>query len=306
MANLFGRKAVALLTNKSGGAVIKGDVVILDTANDTAFTTTTTAAYTGAIGVADESIASNATGRVVISGYVELINVNASVTRGYYGKTHTVAKQATSAGSSRVSGSFCQFVTGGTTPSALIWQPDLGGASLSDPMTTRGDVIYRNSSNVTARLGVGTAGQALQTDGTDVSWGAVGILQSASATRTAGDVTTTSTSFTDLTGATVTLTTGARRCLVLFQCVANNSGAGNNTAFDIAVDGTLQGQTYGLALMAGTSNATITIPFLTAVLSAASHTIKIQWRVDAGTGKVFASTTVAPYRLIVLETGLTV
>lgn len=39
-----------------------------------------------------------------------------------------------------------------------------------DPMTTRGDIIVRNSSNTTARLGIGTSGQVLTSDGTDISW----------------------------------------------------------------------------------------------------------------------------------------
>lgn len=43
--------------------------------------------------------------------------------------------------------------------------------ALADPMTTRGDVIVRNASNTTARLGVGAAGKILSSDGTDVSWG---------------------------------------------------------------------------------------------------------------------------------------
>lgn len=41
---------------------------------------------------------------------------------------------------------------------------------LVDPMTTRGDIIYRNSSNVTTRLGRGTVNQVLTSDGTDISW----------------------------------------------------------------------------------------------------------------------------------------
>ena len=45
------------------------------------------------------------------------------------------------------------------------------GTGLSDPMTTRGDIIVRNSSNATARLAVGSAGKFLSSDGTDVSWG---------------------------------------------------------------------------------------------------------------------------------------
>ena len=43
--------------------------------------------------------------------------------------------------------------------------------SLDDPMTTRGDIIVRNSSNTTARLAVGSANTVLKSDGTDISWG---------------------------------------------------------------------------------------------------------------------------------------
>jgi hypothetical protein len=41
-------------------------------------------------------------------------------------------------------------------------------------MTTRGDIIIRDSGNVTARLGIGAAGTSLVSDGTDVSWGPIG------------------------------------------------------------------------------------------------------------------------------------
>ena len=44
------------------------------------------------------------------------------------------------------------------------------GTGLADPMTTRGDIIIRNSSNTTARLAVGGSGTVLSSDGTDVSW----------------------------------------------------------------------------------------------------------------------------------------
>lgn len=133
MPNTYGRQTVLPLTNKSGGGVIAGDVVIIDTTNNEAFTTTTTAAYTGLVGIAQETIANNATGRVLISGYAALVNVNASVTRGNYGKTHTVAKQGTDAGSSRVAGAFCQFLTGGTTPTAtLLGFPDVSAGALTD------------------------------------------------------------------------------------------------------------------------------------------------------------------------------
>ena len=45
-------------------------------------------------------------------------------------------------------------------------------SGFADPMTTRGDIIVRDASNITSRLGVGTAGQVLGSNGTDIVWGA--------------------------------------------------------------------------------------------------------------------------------------
>jgi len=45
--------------------------------------------------------------------------------------------------------------------------------SLADPMTTRGDIIVRDSSNATARLAVGSANTVLKSDGTDAAYGQV-------------------------------------------------------------------------------------------------------------------------------------
>lgn len=128
-ANTYGRQVVVPLTNKSGGGVIAGDVVYLnDGSNADSFTTGTTTNRTGGIGIAQETIADNGTGRILVGGYAALVNVNASVTIGHYGATYSVAKEATDAGASRAAGTFCQFQTGGTTPDAIIWQPDLGAA----------------------------------------------------------------------------------------------------------------------------------------------------------------------------------
>lgn len=44
---------------------------------------------------------------------------------------------------------------------------------VTDPMTTRGDFLYRNSSNVNDRLAVGSANRVLKSDGTDPSWGLI-------------------------------------------------------------------------------------------------------------------------------------
>lgn len=119
-SNTYGRQVVLPLTNKSGGSVAAGDVVVIDTANNDAFTTTTTGQAQVSVGVAQETIANNAAGRVLVAGYTALLNVPASVTRGHYIETHTVAKQATG-NATRRAGSFGQFATGGASPTGWLW-----------------------------------------------------------------------------------------------------------------------------------------------------------------------------------------
>jgi len=53
-----------------------------------------------------------------------------------------------------------------------VWQKT-SDQGLVDPMTTRGDIIVRDATNDTTRLGIGTVGQALVSDGTDISWSTV-------------------------------------------------------------------------------------------------------------------------------------
>ncbi len=172
MSNIYGRQVILPLTNKSGGGVIAGDVVIVDTTNNSAFTTTTSAGFTGGVGIAQETIASNATGRVLTQGYAALVNVNASVTRGNFGKTHTVAKQATDAGASRGTGTFCQFLTGGTTPIGLVYPVDLLGSSLTNPMSAQDDIIIGGSSGTPTALVKGNAGAYLAMGNGHVIWNA--------------------------------------------------------------------------------------------------------------------------------------
>ena len=61
-----------------------------------------------------------------------------------------------------------QVLTSQGSASSPIWQASSSG--FADPMTTRGDLIFRNASNVTARLGRGTVNQVLTSDGTDLLW----------------------------------------------------------------------------------------------------------------------------------------
>lgn len=109
------------LTNESGASVAAGDVVILDTANDESFVTTTTASAANTlVGVAQETIASTASGKIALAGYVSLVNVGSSVTRGQWAFTASTAKEA-AASSTFASGAFGMFLSSGATPSAYLY-----------------------------------------------------------------------------------------------------------------------------------------------------------------------------------------
>jgi hypothetical protein len=118
------RTGQLLLTNKSGGAVTQGDVVIVDTANAAAFTTTTTSAYiSGTIGVVLEpnGIANNGVGMVAVQGYVPVINLSGTGSIGDLIKTHTVAKQGVRNAAPVVQGNFAQALGTSATPVAILW-----------------------------------------------------------------------------------------------------------------------------------------------------------------------------------------
>lgn len=206
MANIYGRQVVLPLTNKSGGGVVAGDVVIIDTGNDGAFTTTTTGGYGGSVGIAQETIANNATGRVLTSGYAALVNVPSSQTRGHFIKTHTVAKQATGA-SSRAAGMFGQLLTGGSTPTAWLWgMTDNAGASGETVATSAiwdaaGDLAVATGADTAAKLSIGAAKSTLYSNGTTASWVQT-VKLGTPILRTGGNHTCNSTTWVELAAAT--------------------------------------------------------------------------------------------------------
>lgn len=136
----IGRTELAILTNKSGGAVAQGDVVIIDTANASAFTTTTSAAYvSGRIGVIWEpnGIASNGSGLVAFSGYIPIINLSGTGSIGDMIATHTVAKQGARHVAPQAAGDFAQVLGTTATPAALLFGTvQLGGGSASRTLIT--------------------------------------------------------------------------------------------------------------------------------------------------------------------------
>lgn len=115
-----GRSNTVPLLNNSGGALVLGDVCILDTSGTERAVTTTSAASTKKVYIAAESIASGATGKFYSGGYGELANVNASVSVGDYLFTHTVAKQA-SGSATYGAGAFGVVLKAGTSPSVWLF-----------------------------------------------------------------------------------------------------------------------------------------------------------------------------------------
>lgn len=140
-------------------------------------------------------------------------------------------------------------------------------------------------SNVTVTNGAGSI--------TIASSDAVGGTNAARVKRTAGNVTTTSTTLVDFTGASITLTTGANPVIVLWEASCENNDATGTVEFNVDIDGTLQLGTEGIAFVQhATAGEFMNCSFgiLTDTLTAASHTVKLQWDVEtAGTGNTGCS-----------------
>ncbi len=116
-----GAQVVLNLTNKSGGTVSSGDLVIIDSTTNESFTTTSTKDIETSIGIAQESIEADATGSVLFNGFAAAVNV-ALVSQSRAGYLFHGSNAKVAHGSNtRAAGAFGQFVTSGTTPSALIW-----------------------------------------------------------------------------------------------------------------------------------------------------------------------------------------
>jgi hypothetical protein len=88
------------LTNKSGGSLAAGDLVIQDTGNNSAVTTTTSAGSTTQAFVCLETIANNASGYFLAGPGIVTMTAADAIVRGYFLKTSTTVKRATDSSSS--------------------------------------------------------------------------------------------------------------------------------------------------------------------------------------------------------------
>ncbi len=126
------RTTQILLTNKSGGNLNYGDVVVLDNTNANGFTTTTTAGLsTRGLGVILEpnGIANNASGMVAVGGWCPKVNLNTAAAVGQFIKTHTVAGQGTPHASPQAEGDFGVALSASATPACNLFGSPNGPVS---------------------------------------------------------------------------------------------------------------------------------------------------------------------------------
>lgn len=177
MNTALNRTSLAFLTNKSGGDLNYGDVVVLDNTNDNGFTTTTTAGLSAnGLGVIFDvaGIANNATGAVAIAGWCPQINLDGAATVGQLIKTTTVAGQGTPHDAPQTTGDFAWALTASATPSAMLFgSPNAaaGSGTVTNTGTlTSGLVIVGNGGVDVAPLAAGSDGDVLTQAAGVASW----------------------------------------------------------------------------------------------------------------------------------------
>ena len=111
--------------------------------------------------------------------------------------------------------------------------------------------------------------------------------------RTAGSVSTTSTTAVDVTGASVTITTGANPIAYGVAQTSKNSTLSEYHYYNVLVDGVKQHGSIGTVTSQPVANFFCNTSFsgLTAPLSAGSHTIKETFHTNVGTLTILAIAT---------------
>ena len=151
------KTSVQYLTNKSGGDLAYGSVVILDSSNASAFTTTSTAAYTaGTVGVVLDTagILNNATGAVAIGGYIPKVLLTGSASLHDTFGTSTTPGQGVSH-ASVIAGDVGQVLNTGSSPDAIMWGGAPSGGGGSGPAT---GVVVHLTNNSGGHMSQGAVG----------------------------------------------------------------------------------------------------------------------------------------------------
>jgi len=154
--------------------------------------------------------------------------------------------------------------TGNTPPNATYWElmsqagtNGTDGTDLTTTLTTQGDIVYRDASGL-ARLGAGTSGQALITNGTGAnpSWGDVGggVLQIKRGTRTTVGSFNSPNSYSDF-GVSVTITPTANNSSFWINAVGYASPSNHDTPWKFNISDSQVGATTPIFTDASRSHA---------------------------------------------------
>lgn len=170
------------------------------------------------------------------------------------------------------------------------------------PMTTTGDMEYRNGSSVATRLGIGSTGQILTVAGGVPTWataaGGGGISQVVSTIKT-DTFTMSSTTFADITGLSVTITPSSSSSKILVLATVVHVGTvqtsasgirlmragspisvGDTAGSRISVSGSESYATYGVSL------ASDSVMYLDSPGTTSATTYNIQIRAYSATAYV--------------------
>ena len=130
--------------------------------------------------------------------------------------------------------------TGNAPPNATYWEQmssaGTDGTDLTSTLTTQGDILYRDASGL-QRLGAGTSGQALITNGTGAnpSWGDVsGTVLGVATGQSTGNVGisndgSTNYIYGDIVGGSLTYTPQSTSSKIIFTLNSGMGGIGNST-----------------------------------------------------------------------------
>lgn len=160
------------------------------------------------------------------------------------------------------------------------------------------------NARVTSLAGTGTRMVTTDANGTLNTQSVPNAFQ----TTTAVTLSTTSTTWVDMTGTSLTLTTTGGHLLLSFTTQAAIDIPGNIVAFRFTVDGTpVTTSSFGNAMIQGQPGtgpyyqSNIAATWLATGLTAASHTINVQWKVSGGTAMAPEATEESDRTLIVVE-----
>lgn len=149
--------------------------------------------------------------------------------------------------------------------------------------TTNGDLDYYTSSTAKTRLAIGASGTVLTSNGTIPTWAvAKNVNARAIANWDAGEQTITNTSYTDVTNATVNITTTATCTIFMIATgVFATNFDGNRGWVAPMIGGVTLGDTGGVHTSSGVYVPFTTIYYRTGA-TAGTITCKLQGRANAG------------------------